>query len=266
MDATSFPTECPRSGFRAGEASADSADVSALRLAILCPMANEHETAVAFVEEMLSATATFREVVFLAILDRASTDGTIDALRRLERREPRLRVVWAPENRGTVDAYIRGYREALATGFEWILEIDAGFSHSPADLERFLPHMTDDWDCIFGSRFCRGGRVSGMSVSRYVISRGGTLLTNLLLGTRLSDMTSGYQMFRRNVLEAVLARGIRSRGHFFQTEIKVYCRKLRVKEVPIHYSNPSDSVTGASLRDAFRCLFDLFRRRIGGTL
>ena len=81
-------------------------------------------------------------------------------------------------------------------------------------------------DCVFGSRFTQGAANLGTPWRR-TVSRGGTLLTNLLLGTRLTDMTSGFELFTRDALEHVLARGIRSRGPFFQTEIKAHCRDLR---------------------------------------
>ena len=109
-------------------------DFSEIRLAIVCPMANEGEEGVRFVAEVLKRCSGFREARFLAILDNATRDGSTELLRELEKSEPRLTVVWAPENRCAVDAYIRGYREALAANAEWILEIDAGFSHQPEDI------------------------------------------------------------------------------------------------------------------------------------
>ncbi len=240
--------------------------LSDLRLAIVCPMANEAESATRFVNRMLEEATALGDVVFIAILDNVCKDGTLDLLRELVVEEPRLKVVWAPENRCVVDAYLRGYREALATGFEWILEVDAGFSHQPEDVRRFLGPMLEGYDCIFGSRFCKGGRVSEISLKRYLISRGGSIVTNLLLGTQLSDMTSGYQMFQRKVLQHVLDRGILSSGHFFQTEIKVHCRDTNFMEIPIHYRAPSNSVTSAAVTDAFARLFDLFKQRLAGSL
>lgn len=245
---------------------APASGVSHLGLAIVCPMANERDSAIPFVRSVLEEAADFRDVVFLAVLDNVCKDGTTDLLREYASTEPRLRVVWAPENRSVVDAYKRGYREALATGFEWILEIDAGFSHQPTDLRNFLKHDLEAYDCLFGSRFCTGGRITDSSFKRRLISRGGTILTNLLLGTRMADMTSGYEMFRRGVLQSILDKGINSRGHFFQTEIKVHCRNLRHVEVPIHYRAASNSVNGATLKDALVHLFGLFRQRITGAI
>ena len=236
---------------------------SRVQLGVVCPMANERDTAAGFVREVLAACAPYRfkSLTFFAVLDQVSRDGTLDLLRGLETTVPQLRVVWAPENRCVVDAYLRGYREALDAGCDWVLEIDAGFSHQPSDIPAFFEKMAEGYDCVFGSRFCPGGGFTESPLKRRVISRGGTLLANLLLGTRLSDMTSGFELFSREALEGVLRKGINSRGHFFQTEIKAHCQPLRVAEVPIHYRAASDSVNNSVLKDAFVNLWRLTRAR-----
>jgi dolichol-phosphate mannosyltransferase len=220
-------------------------------------MANEGSDGTRFVIEVLSYCEAFRDVQFFAVLDKATTDNSLELLRELEFREPRLHAVWAPENRNVVDAYFRGYREALAAGCDWILEIDAGFSHQPEDLPKFFAAMQQGYDCVFGSRFMKGSRMSDISVKRYCVSRGGTLLTNFLLGTRLTDMTSGFQLFSRAALEMVVAKGVQSQAHFFQTEIKVHCQSLRICEVPIHYRAPSPRLGASAVGDAFRQLWRL---------
>jgi dolichol-phosphate mannosyltransferase len=229
-------------------------------------MANERTTAVEFVKLVLARCEGFREVNFFAIMDNACKDGTTELLRNFQKEQPQLNVIWAPEDRCVVDAYIRGYREALEAGCDWILEIDAGFSHQPSDVPQFFEKMLEGYDCVFGSRFCRGGSMTECPVGRRIVSRGGSALTNILLGTKLADMTSGFEIFTRSTLEMVLAKGIKSRAHFFQTEIKVYCRKLKVAQVPISYRAPSVSVNKAVLKDALCNLFQLFMLRLSGSL
>jgi dolichol-phosphate mannosyltransferase len=241
---------------------------SDVRLGIICPMANEEDSAVPFVEAVLAECEprAFKSVTFFAVLDNVSKDRTRERLNELKLKRPGLEVVWAPENRSVVDAYIRGYREALNAGSDWILEIDAGFSHKPSDIPQFFDKMREGYDCVFGSRFCAGGTISDSSAKREWISRGGTVLSNLLLGTRLKDMTSGFEMFTREALQEVIKRGIQSRGPFFQTEIKVYCRNLRITEVPIQYSAASHNVGRKALKDSFSNLWRLFRLRLQGQL
>jgi dolichol-phosphate mannosyltransferase len=170
-------------------------------------------------------------------------------------------VVFAPENRSVVDAYFRGYREALAGDFDWILEMDGGLSHLPEQIPRFVEAMAGGrYDFAGGSRFTPGGSFDG-PWSRYLISRGGTWLTNRLLGTKMHDMTSGFECFTRDVLAGVVARGVRSRAHFFQTEIRAAMHDLRWVEIPIDYGCPSKSVGKASVTEAFRVLWALRRER-----
>jgi dolichol-phosphate mannosyltransferase len=246
----------------------DNLRLSDVTLGIVCPMANESTTATDFVRAVLEQCTSrgFKRVTFFAILDQATKDNTRELLENLQETEPQLQVIWAPENRGVVDAYLRGYREAIHAGCDWILEIDSGFSHQPSDIPKFFNRMLEGHDCVFGSRFCEGGKISESPIKRYILSRGGTLLANTLLGTKLSDMTSGFEMFSRPALERVLNRGIQSRGPFFQTEIKVYCRNLQISEVPIHYRAASHSISNKVLKDSFSNLWRLFRLRLQGAL
>jgi dolichol-phosphate mannosyltransferase len=205
-------------------------------------------------------------VRFFVVLDNVSTDGTRDLLSAYAAQDPRLEVVWAPENRCVVDAYVSGYRAALDGGSDWILEIDAGYSHQPSEIPRLFEKMTEGYDCVFGSRFCEGGDMSRNSLKRRLLSRGGTLLSNVLLHTKLQDMTSGFQLFSRAAIQGILDRGIRSRGPFFQTEMKAYCQKLRIAEVPITYSGANHSIGRAALSDSFKGLWRLFQLRLQNQL
>jgi len=99
-----------------------------------------------------------------------------------------------------------------------------------------------------------------------MLSKGGTILANLLLGTNLTDMTSGFQLFKRETLQKILDKGIKSRGHFFQTEMKAYCRNIKSVEIPIHYKSPSSTVSQKIVFDAIYHLVRLFKMRLSGML
>lgn len=227
---------------------------SQIHLAVVCPMANEVNSAEAFVNQVLQQCQGFKSVTMFAILDRVSNDGTLDVLLSLAQREQRLSIVWAPENRCVVDAYVRGYKEALYANCDWILEIDAGFSHQPEDIPQFFEKMAQGYDCVFGSRFCPNGQITDSSLKRRFISQCGTLMTNGLLGSNLKDMTSGFELFTADTLRYLLGRGVRSRFHYFQTEIRVYCHCFRIAEVPIHYKAASPSVSFSALIDSLKVL------------
>jgi dolichol-phosphate mannosyltransferase len=266
------PPAAPSSATRAdvnAPAVAASIDLRTIALGVITPMASEADNAVRFVDAVLAKCRNrdFKSAALFVVLDNACKDNTRELLEAHARQNPELRVVWAPENRGVVDAYVRGYRAALDAGCDWILEIDAGFSHDPADIPQFFDAMRQGYDCVFGSRFMPGGRLTDSSLKRKLISKGGTVLANVMLGTKLADMTSGFEMFTHKTLKWVVDEvGIRSRGPFFQTEIKTYCRSLRIAELPIHYRAASHNVGKSALKDSFRNLFRLWKLKRRGEL
>ncbi len=241
-------------------------NLAEINLGIVCPMANERQTAEKLIFSVLDRCKGFKSVRFFTIFDKACKDGTLELLKNLPNKPSELILVWSPENTCVVDAYVRGYKEAINAGCDWILEMDAGFSHRPEQIPQFFQKMSEGYDCVFGSRFCEGGQFTDSPWHRKFISRGGTILANMLLGTKLKDMTSGFEMFTKQALQTVLDKGIKSKGHFFQTEIKTNCRKMRIVEVPIHYSCPSNNVDTGVLLDSFGRLFGLFVKRLSGKL
>ena len=231
------------------------------KLAVVTPLANERDTLDDFVRRVLVHLQPQDRLI--TVFDNVSTDGSLDRARELAQNEPRLHVVYAPENRSVVDAYFRGYREALAGNFDWILEMDGGLSHLPEQIPQFIHAMQQGYDFAGGSRFMTGGGFDG-PWSRYLISRGGTWLTNRLVGTTMHDMTSGFECFTRRALAHVVEEGVNSRAHFFQTENRTMMqRHFRWIEIPIHYGCPSKSVGKSSLTDAFRSLKVLRRKSKG---
>jgi dolichol-phosphate mannosyltransferase len=234
-----------------------------LNLGIVTPFGNERQTARCFVSAVLSVCSRypFNRIEMYAILDGVCVDGTYDILCEMAEQEPRLRVIWAPENRCVVDAYMRGYKEALDQDNDWILEIDSGFSHDPEQIPLFFSEMAKAPDCVFGVRFgLTDARFEG-KLNRRLISQGGSMLSNALLGTRIKDMTGGFELFSKKALQYILKQGIHSRGPFFQTEIRTYAHALNFIEVPIRYDSPSHNIGGNALLDAFAGLWRLYKKK-----
>ncbi len=229
---------------------------------VVIPLANEEEEFHPLVSRLCEMLDFLRAGKIYFVVDNVSKDKTLSLCKDLEQKDKRFEVVWAPENRNVVDAYLKGYRVAYDKGHEFIIEMDAGLSHDPRALPMFIRVLTEGNDCAFGSRFVNGGSIQDSSYVRHVLSRGGTILSNLLLSTRFKDMTSGYQGFHRSVVARFLETNIRSKGHFYQTELRYLLRKSRFIEIPIHYRAPSKSVSGGSIRNSFKVLFYYFVRRI----
>ena len=204
-------------------------------ISIFTPMANEEKNAKQFILKVLSYKKYFNKFKFFVILDNASKDKTYNIVKKLEKKNKSLKLIWAPKNKTVVDAYMTGYKTCLKTNYDWILEIDAGGSHRPENLFNFIKFMNLEFDCIYGSRFCKGGKMLNSNYIRYIFSKGGSLLTALFFKVNLKDTTSGYQIFTKNILKKIVNKKLLSTNRFFQTEIKIYTRKLNIKEVPIQY-------------------------------
>jgi dolichol-phosphate mannosyltransferase len=230
--------------------------------ALIIPMANEEVEFNPFVSALKHSIDNLPGGNIYFVVDTVSKDNTLLLCQSLSKTDNRFLTVWAPENRNVVDAYIRGYKEALNSSAEYIIEMDAGLSHNPESLKDFLKYLSEGYDCVFGSRFIKGGSMGDSPAKRQTLSKGGTILANLLLGTKLHDMTSGYQGFQRHVVEKFTEYSLISQAHFYQTELRYLLRKYNCLEIPIHYSAPSPRVSKKAILNAIESLLYYFWRRI----
>jgi dolichol-phosphate mannosyltransferase len=231
---------------------------------VVVPMANEESDFASFVAAMTKSLDQLNGGHVFLVVDEVSKDATRQFCEGLGKRDARFTLVWSPQNRNVVDAYLNGFRAALRAGFEWIVEMDAGLSHDPAALTVFLNALADGNECVFGSRFVPGGSMRGSPFSRIFLSLAGSWAAQVFLGSRMRDVTSGYEAFRREVVEKLTAYPLRSRAHFYQTEVRHLLRKRRWIEVPIVYQAPSPRVCRGALRNALEVLGYYFFRRLTG--
>lgn len=224
---------------------------------IVMPVANEEATMEQILDEILALP--YDNLHIYPVIDAYSKDGTEAIIRKKAAENDRVKCIFYKGSTGVISCYLEGFRQALADGAERILEMDGGGSHMPDEIPQFLEKMAEGYDCVWGSRFMEGGSMRGQPLYRRVLSQGGTILANLVLGTRLQDMTSGFEGFQREVLENLNLDAFLSTGHMYQTEMRFYCRNLRTVEVPIHYVGTTSSLKGSSVTEALRLLFQLKR-------
>lgn len=230
--------------------------------ALVIPLANEEGDFEPFVAALVKVLDGLGSGTAYLVVDQVSQDRTLQLCRALEQQDVRFRTIWAPENRNVVDAYLTGYRAAFANGHEPIIEMDAGLSHDPRALPLFLDALNAGNECAFGSRFINGGSMTRSKLRRWLLSRMGTVLSNLLLGTRMYDMTSGYQGFSREVVGRFQHYPLLSKAHFYQTELRYLLRRTRYTEIPIHYMAPSPHVSAGSIANSVRVLWYYFIQRL----
>ena len=169
----------------------------------------------------------------IGIVDDGSPDGTGEIADALA--GPGLWVIHRERKQGLASAYVAGFRRALAGGAEYVLEMDADFSHDPADLPRLLDAARAGADVVLGSRYVDGGGVKGMPLHRRLLSRGGSAYARAVLGVPVRDLTGGFKCFRADALRAIDLDAIAATGFAFQVEAtyRAVCAGLRVEEVPI---------------------------------
>jgi len=232
--------------------------------AVVVPMANEENEFVPFIEALTAVLDSLGCGAVYLVIDRVSQDRTLELCRELSAKDGRFTTVWAPENRTVIDAYLRGFREAHQHGHDYIIEMDAGMSHDPRAVPLLINALQRGYSCAFGSRFISGGSMTDSPLFRRILSRGGTLVANLLLGTRLTDMTSGYQGFHADLVAKLIRHDFLSTAHFYQTEVRYLLREQRCIEIPINYRAPSPRISLRSLLNALTVLGYYVCRRIAG--
>jgi dolichol-phosphate mannosyltransferase len=170
----------------------------------------------------------------LLVVDDSSPDGTGEIADRLAAGDPDVEVLHRPVKEGLGPAYVAGFRRALAGGARLVAQMDADFSHDPADLPRLLD-ATAGVDLVLGSRYVDGGGIAEWGPGRRLISRGGSSYARTMLGLGIGDLTGGFKVFRREVLEAIDLESIPSLGYAFQIEttFRAVRAGFRVAEVPI---------------------------------
>ncbi len=226
------------------------------KVTIIIPVANEESTIANILDRIL--VLPYPNLLIFPIMDKHSHDATETIVDDYEANtNHRVHKIFYEESTGIASCIFKGYEEALKDNADYIIEMDAGGSHSPEELPKFIELLEQGYDCAWGSRFIAGGMDDNMPWYRLLLSRGGTILANLVLGTKLKDMTSGFEAYQADVLRQFDFSKFLSKGHMYNTEIRYYCRNCKSIEVPIHYVGSSSALKARTVIRALRILFKL---------
>lgn len=200
---------------------------------VIIPTYNEREN----ISAILHAIFSLKKNYHVLVIDDNSPDGTAAIVEELihtytdilflEKRKGKL---------GLGTAYIHGFKWAIEKNYAYIFEMDADFSHNPADLEKlYSTCKTEGADVAIGSRYVPGGKIENWPLDRIFYSKGGAWYTRFLTGIPVKDPTAGFMCYKLNVLEAINLDAISFVGYAFQIEMKFAAWKLgfKIKEVPI---------------------------------
>ena len=206
---------------------------------VITPTYNERENIEAIIAATLSQPTNFH----VLIVDDSSPDGTADIVKDLQKKynatETKLHLLQRTGKLGLGTAYIEGFKFGLAKGYDYVLEMDADFSHDPKDLNQLYLACTEgSADLSIGSRYVTGVNVVNWPMSRVLLSYFASVYVRLITGMSIQDTTAGFVCYRRKVLETLPLDKIKLVGYGFQIEMKFDSWKygFKLKEVPIIFT------------------------------
>ena len=209
---------------------------------VIIPTYNEIEN----VEAIIRAVVDLDQGYHILIVDDNSPDGTADKVRELQEEfKGNLHLEVRKEKSGLGTAYIHGFKWALQNNYDFIFEMDADFSHTPADLIRLKQACEEGADMSIGSRYTKGVNVVNWPLSRILLSYGASFYVKIITGMPINDPTAGFVCYRSSALNAIELDAVQFVGYAFQIEMKyrIYKAKKKLKEVSIVFT---DRVRGHS--------------------
>jgi glycosyltransferase involved in cell wall biosynthesis len=225
-----------------------------MKLTVIMPVFNEQQT----IEEIISRVIAVGLANEIIVVDDGSTDGTRELLRELDQNYPELKLILHDRNQGKGAAVRSGIAEASS---EYLIIQDADLEYDPRDYHALLKPMQEGLaDVVYGSRFLGAPRRTTM-FWHMIANKMLTLMTNILYNSILSDMETGYKLFRREIITSI---PLKAKRFNFEPEItaKLLKRKVRIYEVPITF-NPREYSEGKKigLKDAFEAVWTLLKYR-----
>lgn len=207
-----------------------------MNIAVIIPTFNEKENLPLITARLMALPLPGLRVL---VIDDNSPDGTGQVADALVAQYPgRVEVLHRSGKFGLGTAYITGFQRMLKTDVDAIAQMDADFSHEPEKLVEMVNALSEA-DLVIGSRYVPGGSLDhDWPAWRKRLSRFGNEYSRAILGTSVRDMTAGYRLWRREVLEAIPLEKIRSNGYIFQVEMSYVTSRLgfRIKEIPIRFA------------------------------
>jgi dolichol-phosphate mannosyltransferase len=213
---------------------ADSSSTPNGRAIVVVPTLNERDNITRLVPAILAQNASLSVLV----VDDSSPDGTGEAVRALAASEPRVRLLSRPRPEGLGQAYRAGFARALEMGADFVIQMDADFSHPVAMLNTLLEEIAT-CDVVLGSRYVNGITVVNWPIERLLISYFGNWYARRIMGLATRDVTGGFRCWRRQVLERIGLERVVANGYAFQVEMTYRACRLgfRIREVPFIFAD-----------------------------
>jgi dolichol-phosphate mannosyltransferase len=226
---------------------------------LIIPTYNE----IANIKNIITASLSQSPDLYILVIDDNSPDGTAKAVKEMMENEPHINLIERPKKMGLGSAYVQGFKYALNNDYDYVLEMDADFSHNPADIPRLL-EAAKKYDVVIGSRYCQGVNIINWPFRRLLISYFASKYVRIITGMPIKDPTSGFKCFRRRVLEAIDLNSILSDGYAFQIEMnfRAWVKGFTIYEIPIVFTERRDGVSKMSRQIVWEAAWMVWRLQI----
>lgn len=208
---------------------------------VIIPTYNEKEN----IEMIISAVFQLEKDFHILVVDDSSPDGTAEIVKKMQVENPHyLHLSVRKVKDGLGKAYLHGFQWALQNGYDYIIEMDADFSHNPNDLPKLIK-ACENADMSIGSRYSRGVNVVNWPMGRVLLSYFASKYVRFILGVSISDTTAGFVCFNKKVLEEIGLERVKLKGYGFQVEMKyrAFKKGFKIVEVPIIFTNREKGVS-----------------------
>jgi len=229
------------------------------KTSIVIPTYNERQN----IRRLVSRLLDLGPGVDILIVDDNSPDATADEVEAISRGNPRVHLIKRPGKMGLGSAYIMGFRAVLDQGADFVVQMDADFSHDPQYIKDLL-EAVENHDVAIGSRYVKGVNVVNWPMTRLLLSYFANIYTMLITGMPVHDATSGFKCFRRKVLEAIPLEDVISDGYCFQIEMtfRAWRKGFRVVEVPIVFTDRTSGASKMSKRIIWEAMWKVWWFRL----
>jgi dolichol-phosphate mannosyltransferase len=226
---------------------------------VIIPTYNEYEN----ISKIVPVVFEQDKSIHVLVVDDNSPDGTAGVVMEMMKKFKRLHLLQREKKNGLGRAYIAGFNWALDNGYDFVVEMDADFSHDPAELHLLTDAMNAGHDVVVGSRYIHGIRILNWDMKRFVMSYFGNVYARIATGVKIRDITGGYNLYTRKALEAINLAKITSNGYAFQIEMKskAVFKKMSVVEVPIVFRDRFEGTSKMSGSIFKEALFKVWRFR-----
>ncbi len=226
-----------------------------MNVLVITPTYNEIDN----IKKLIPALLSLRDDINVLVVDDNSPDGTGNYVEELSWTNDRVFVLKRPGKMGLGTAYIDGFSWALKhpKNFDYIIQMDADFSHDPDKIHEFLSKLNEGYDVVIGSRYLNGVSVVNWPIKRLMLSYFANWYARTFSGVTIRDCTGGFKGFKRKVLEKIPFHYIHSDGYAFQIEVNYFCHKLGFKmvEVPIIFIDRHSGTSKLSRRIVYEAVF-----------